>query len=234
MTLVEVESAFDFKAITTHDLIAPHTISGLANAKVHAIMVKFRGKTAHAILAPVVSRGAGERSDVGALQPLLHAYHEACHDLFVTVLLAGGAGIHRIDFNLLRFETYAEQLRRAGVNEVPAVYRGPMALSPSQLGHLHSAALAGSASCSRTTRWRSSRSTRPRARPPSVRASTAHGPRAPRPARRAAHLSAAAHTPRDARHARVAGCVHPHVRAHGGPRAATLAMPWGAFLQKTL
>ena len=145
MALVEVESAFDFKAITTYDLIAPHTISGLANAKLHAIMVKYRGVTAHAIIAPVVSRGAGERSDVGALQPLLHACHEAHHALFVSVLLAGGAGIRDIDFSLLRFETYAEQLRRAGVSEVPAVYRGPMALSPWQLGHLHSAALEGGA-----------------------------------------------------------------------------------------
>ena len=145
VALVEVESAFDFKAITTHDLIAPHTISGLANAKLHAIMVKYRGVKAHAILAPVVSRGAGERSDVGALQPLLHACHEAHHDLFVSVLLAGGAGIRDIDFNLLRFETYAEQLRCAGMSEVPAVYRDPMALSPPQLGYLHSAALQGGA-----------------------------------------------------------------------------------------
>ena len=211
MALVEVESAFDFKAITTHDLIAPHTISGLANAKLHAIMVKYRGVTAHAILSPVASRGAGERSDIGELQPLLHACHEAHHDLFVSVLLAGGAGIRDIDFNLLRFETYTEQLRRAGVSEVPAAYRDPMALSPSQLGCLHVAALKGGAEREQLSYY-----TMAQLKTFESKGKAALGARHAHPAPTRARLHGPPRLPRDATRA-LAGCAAAaHASTHGG------------------
>ena len=66
VTVVPVESSWDYKSITTHELLKPGTIGGLANGSRHAVMVEVADGElwweAHATLYPVVSRGAGVSS----------------------------------------------------------------------------------------------------------------------------------------------------------------------------